>query len=52
MSSDEPPGWRRSLLAWVTMAGAMSMNGIFRVKVLVPQSHTPQNIPIFRNSRC
>lgn len=29
--------WRRALLAWVVMAVAMSLNGIFRVKVLVPQ---------------
>jgi hypothetical protein len=29
--------WRRALLAWVIMAVAMSLNGIFRVKVLAPR---------------
>lgn len=29
--------WRRALIAWVVMATAMSLNGIFRVTVLVPR---------------
>jgi hypothetical protein len=35
--SSPPAVWRRALLAWAIMAVAMSLNGIFRVKVLIPQ---------------
>lgn len=29
--------WRRALLAWLIMAVVMSLNGVFRVKVLAPR---------------
>ena len=32
-----PAMWRRALLAWLIMAVAMSLNGMFRVKLLAPR---------------
>lgn len=37
MTGREPIVWRRALLAWVVMAVGMTLNGVFRVKVLAPR---------------